>query len=279
MDLKFRKQPLLSKPESSAMRNPFSSLWPCLDCVCVTASVTCYSLLWPVIYDLLLTPCVSPSLQGRTFLVSDQCLQHAFSLHHSLCASLLLAYQGLFGYFTSVSKDLPSSHRMELGRPTLHHGNTRNSQSHTDHIARWLHGEKQCQLKWKESPGCWCSTDVMDLWRWQTGSFPHSPFITSVLALTLQHWTCSLIWLQGLSWRIRFREPWYPVRELQDIQLCITPQHDPETHTSSLLPDFTVRTLLFNVVLFSLLLFPMSVSRMSMMYCTFVFINWLCCLS
>ncbi|CAB1343894.1 unnamed protein product, partial [Coregonus sp. 'balchen'] len=39
---------------------------------------------------------------------------HAFSLHHSLCASLLLAYQGLFGYFTSVSKDLPSSHRMEL---------------------------------------------------------------------------------------------------------------------------------------------------------------------
>uniref|UniRef100_A0AAZ3S7D6 DUF676 domain-containing protein n=1 Tax=Oncorhynchus tshawytscha TaxID=74940 RepID=A0AAZ3S7D6_ONCTS len=61
------------------------------------------------------------SADGRTFLVSDQCLQHAFSLHHSLCASLLLAYQGLFGYFTSVSKDLPSSHRMELGRPTLHH--------------------------------------------------------------------------------------------------------------------------------------------------------------
>uniref|UniRef100_A0AAZ3PWH9 DUF676 domain-containing protein n=1 Tax=Oncorhynchus tshawytscha TaxID=74940 RepID=A0AAZ3PWH9_ONCTS len=74
------------------------------------------------------------SADGRTFLVSDQCLQHAFSLHHSLCASLLLAYQGLFGYFTSVSKDLPSSHRMELGRPTLHHGNTRNSQSHTHHI-------------------------------------------------------------------------------------------------------------------------------------------------
>uniref|UniRef100_A0A6Q2YFA3 DUF676 domain-containing protein n=1 Tax=Esox lucius TaxID=8010 RepID=A0A6Q2YFA3_ESOLU len=57
------------------------------------------------------------SSDGRTFLVSDQCLQHAFSLHHSLCASLLLAYQGLFGYFTSVSQDLPSSHRMELGRP------------------------------------------------------------------------------------------------------------------------------------------------------------------
>ncbi|XP_042173758.1 protein FAM135A isoform X1 [Oncorhynchus tshawytscha] len=59
------------------------------------------------------------SADGRTFLVSDQCLQHAFSLHHSLCASLLLAYQGLFGYFTSVSKDLPSSHRMELAKPSM----------------------------------------------------------------------------------------------------------------------------------------------------------------
>ncbi|KAK6293828.1 hypothetical protein J4Q44_G00361540 [Coregonus suidteri] len=59
------------------------------------------------------------SPDGRTFLVSDQCLQHAFSLHHSLCASLLLAYQGLFGYFTSVSKDLPSSHRMELAKPSM----------------------------------------------------------------------------------------------------------------------------------------------------------------
>uniref|UniRef100_A0A671WZH4 Family with sequence similarity 135 member A n=1 Tax=Sparus aurata TaxID=8175 RepID=A0A671WZH4_SPAAU len=47
---------------------------------------------------------VSPD--GRTFLVSDHCLQHAFSLHHSLCSSLLLAYQGLFGYFTSITKDL-----------------------------------------------------------------------------------------------------------------------------------------------------------------------------
>lgn len=48
--------------------------------------------------------------------MSEHCLQHAYSLHHSLCASLLLAYQGLFGYFTSLTKDLPSTHRMELGR-------------------------------------------------------------------------------------------------------------------------------------------------------------------
>uniref|UniRef100_A0A7N6B3M5 DUF676 domain-containing protein n=1 Tax=Anabas testudineus TaxID=64144 RepID=A0A7N6B3M5_ANATE len=59
---------------------------------------------------------VSPD--GRTFLVSEPCLQHAFSLHHNLCSSLLLAYQSLFDYFTSITKDLPSSHRMELG--TLH---------------------------------------------------------------------------------------------------------------------------------------------------------------
>lgn len=49
-------------------------------------------------------------------MVSDHCLQHAFSLHHSLCSNLLLAYQSLFGYFTSITKDLPSSHRMELGK-------------------------------------------------------------------------------------------------------------------------------------------------------------------
>uniref|UniRef100_A0A7N6F8N1 DUF676 domain-containing protein n=1 Tax=Anabas testudineus TaxID=64144 RepID=A0A7N6F8N1_ANATE len=55
---------------------------------------------------------VSPD--GRTFLVSEPCLQHAFSLHHNLCSSLLLAYQSLFDYFTSITKDLPSSHRMEL---------------------------------------------------------------------------------------------------------------------------------------------------------------------
>ncbi|KAK2824182.1 hypothetical protein Q5P01_021357 [Channa striata] len=60
---------------------------------------------------------VSPD--GRTFLVSDHCLQHAFSLHHSLCSSLLLAYQGLFGYFTSITKNLPSSHRMELAKPSM----------------------------------------------------------------------------------------------------------------------------------------------------------------
>ncbi|XP_047459254.1 protein FAM135A isoform X2 [Mugil cephalus] len=60
---------------------------------------------------------VSPD--GRTFLVSDPCLQHAFSLHHNLCSNLLMAYRGLFDYFTSITKDLPSSHRMELAKPSM----------------------------------------------------------------------------------------------------------------------------------------------------------------
>ncbi|XP_059928848.1 protein FAM135A [Gadus macrocephalus] len=60
---------------------------------------------------------VSPD--GRTFLVSEHCLQHAHSLHHSLCASLLLAYQGLFGCFTSLTRNLPTNHRMELAKPSM----------------------------------------------------------------------------------------------------------------------------------------------------------------
>ncbi|XP_066552693.1 protein FAM135A isoform X3 [Amia ocellicauda] len=59
------------------------------------------------------------SADGSTFVVSEHCLQHAYNFHYSLCASLLLAYQGLFNYFTMVSKDLPSSHRMELAKPSM----------------------------------------------------------------------------------------------------------------------------------------------------------------
>ncbi|KAM9808526.1 protein FAM135A isoform X3 [Syngnathus typhle] len=59
------------------------------------------------------------SADGRSFLVSDHCVQHALTLHHNMCSSLLLAYQGLFDYFTNVTKDLPSSHRMELAKPSM----------------------------------------------------------------------------------------------------------------------------------------------------------------
>ncbi|XP_047671690.1 protein FAM135A isoform X2 [Tachysurus fulvidraco] len=59
------------------------------------------------------------SQDGKTFLVADQCLQHAFNFHHSLCATLLLAYQGIFEYFTVLTESLPSSHRMELAKPSM----------------------------------------------------------------------------------------------------------------------------------------------------------------
>ncbi|XP_051935342.1 protein FAM135A isoform X1 [Hippocampus zosterae] len=59
------------------------------------------------------------SSDGKSFLVSDDCVQHALSLHHNMCSSLLLAYQGLFDYFTNVTKDLPSSHRLELAKPSM----------------------------------------------------------------------------------------------------------------------------------------------------------------
>ncbi|KAK7148241.1 hypothetical protein R3I93_012540 [Phoxinus phoxinus] len=59
------------------------------------------------------------SPDGKTFLVSDQCLQHAFSLHQNMCASLLQAYQGLFCYLTSLTKNLPASQRLELAKPSM----------------------------------------------------------------------------------------------------------------------------------------------------------------
>lgn len=82
---------------------------------CQPVEITCYeNVIKP--HGFMFYTCCFPSYsQGKTFLVSDNCLQHAFSLHHSLCSSLLLAYKGLFDYFTTITKDLPSSHRMELG--------------------------------------------------------------------------------------------------------------------------------------------------------------------
>ncbi|MGH0164494.1 UNVERIFIED_CONTAM: hypothetical protein FKN15_006396 [Acipenser sinensis] len=64
-----------------------------------------------VVYGSSYTKQISPD--GKTFVVSENCLQHAFSFHYNLCASLLLAYQGLSSYFTMVTKDLLCSHRME----------------------------------------------------------------------------------------------------------------------------------------------------------------------
>uniref|UniRef100_UPI00398E498B protein FAM135A isoform X2 n=1 Tax=Pristiophorus japonicus TaxID=55135 RepID=UPI00398E498B len=54
------------------------------------------------------------SPDGSNFVVPESCMQHAYNFHYNLCANLLLAYKGLFNYFTMVTKELPTSHRMEL---------------------------------------------------------------------------------------------------------------------------------------------------------------------
>ncbi|XP_041106035.1 protein FAM135A-like [Polyodon spathula] len=70
-----------------------------------------------VVYGSNYTKQLSPD--GKTFVVSENCLQHAFSFHYNLCASLLLAYQGLSSYFTMVTKDLLCSHRVELAKASI----------------------------------------------------------------------------------------------------------------------------------------------------------------
>ncbi|XP_067840133.1 protein FAM135A isoform X2 [Heptranchias perlo] len=54
------------------------------------------------------------SPDGSFFVVPESCMQYAYNFHYNLCASLLLAYKGLFNYFTMVTKELPTSRRMEL---------------------------------------------------------------------------------------------------------------------------------------------------------------------
>nr|XP_033792806.1 protein FAM135A isoform X2 [Geotrypetes seraphini] len=54
------------------------------------------------------------SADGNSFIVPECFLQHAYNLHYILCATLLLAFKGLYSYFIMITKELPSSHRIEL---------------------------------------------------------------------------------------------------------------------------------------------------------------------
>ncbi|NXA40231.1 F135A protein, partial [Eudromia elegans] len=54
------------------------------------------------------------SADGCSFVVSESFLNHAYNFHYTLCASLLLAFKGLHSYFIVITKELPSSHRIEL---------------------------------------------------------------------------------------------------------------------------------------------------------------------
>uniref|UniRef100_A0A8C8VJ77 Family with sequence similarity 135 member A n=1 Tax=Pelusios castaneus TaxID=367368 RepID=A0A8C8VJ77_9SAUR len=54
------------------------------------------------------------SADGCSFVIAESFLNHAYSLHYTLCASLLLAFKGLHSYFIMIAKELPSSQRIEL---------------------------------------------------------------------------------------------------------------------------------------------------------------------
>ncbi|XP_054248549.1 protein FAM135A isoform X6 [Indicator indicator] len=59
------------------------------------------------------------SADGCSFVVSESFLSHAYNFHYTLCASLLLAFKGLHSYFIMVTKELPSSHRIELAKASM----------------------------------------------------------------------------------------------------------------------------------------------------------------
>uniref|UniRef100_A0A672TIZ0 Family with sequence similarity 135 member A n=1 Tax=Strigops habroptila TaxID=2489341 RepID=A0A672TIZ0_STRHB len=59
------------------------------------------------------------SADGCSFIVSESFLSHAYNFHYTLCASLLLAFKGLHSYFVMITKELPSSHRIELAKASM----------------------------------------------------------------------------------------------------------------------------------------------------------------
>ncbi|XP_060091528.1 protein FAM135A isoform X2 [Heteronotia binoei] len=54
------------------------------------------------------------SADGCSFIIAEPFLNHAYNLHYTLCASLLLAFKGLHSYFINLSKELPSCQKLEL---------------------------------------------------------------------------------------------------------------------------------------------------------------------
>ncbi|NWW50511.1 F135A protein, partial [Pedionomus torquatus] len=54
------------------------------------------------------------SADGFSFVISESFLSHAYNFHYTLCASLLLAFKGLHSYFIMITKELSSSHQIEL---------------------------------------------------------------------------------------------------------------------------------------------------------------------
>ncbi|KYO47071.1 protein FAM135A [Alligator mississippiensis] len=59
------------------------------------------------------------SADGCSFVIAESFLNHAYNFHCTLCASLLLAFKGLHRYFIMITKELPSSHRIELAKASM----------------------------------------------------------------------------------------------------------------------------------------------------------------
>uniref|UniRef100_A0A8C4VKL9 Family with sequence similarity 135 member A n=1 Tax=Gopherus evgoodei TaxID=1825980 RepID=A0A8C4VKL9_9SAUR len=59
------------------------------------------------------------SADGCSFVIAESFLNHAYNLHYTLCASLLLAFKGLHSYFIMIAKELPSSHQIELAKASM----------------------------------------------------------------------------------------------------------------------------------------------------------------
>ncbi|XP_073425485.1 protein FAM135A isoform X3 [Dendrobates tinctorius] len=59
------------------------------------------------------------SADGNSFVVQDCFLQHAYTFHYTLCACLLSSFKGLYSYFMTVTKELPSSLKLELAKPRM----------------------------------------------------------------------------------------------------------------------------------------------------------------
>ncbi|XP_063299046.1 protein FAM135A isoform X3 [Pelobates fuscus] len=59
------------------------------------------------------------SADGNSFVVQESFLQHAYNFHYTLCACLLLSFKGLYSYFMTLTKELPSSLKLELAKPRM----------------------------------------------------------------------------------------------------------------------------------------------------------------
>ncbi|XP_007437094.1 protein FAM135A isoform X2 [Python bivittatus] len=59
------------------------------------------------------------SSDGCSFVIAEPFLNHAYSLHHTLCAGLLLAFKGLHSYFTNLSNELPSCQKLDAAKSSM----------------------------------------------------------------------------------------------------------------------------------------------------------------